>query len=269
MRMRTISSILIYLSIAGVLCGCLAGAIMRVRDAAAKADCMNNQKHIAIGWHMYCDTVEYLPCAAMESLTQPPEQRLSWLFELDPFIHARMDPDWKPHREQPWNSEANLRIAKMRMPWYLCRENSMKEIDGLQATHYVGVSGVGRDAAGLPTDSSQIGLFSYEPRAIPRGKTVASPQTLLVAETQWDNGPWVAGGRPTVRGLEQGHERPYVGNRGQFGGMHRGGTNMLFSDGTVRLIKDSIEPRLLKSMATISGSSKLDLGEVERVSVKP
>ncbi len=80
--------------------------------------------------------------------------------------------------------------------------------------------------------------------------------TMLLAETTTANGPWTAGGPSTVRGLDPGRP-PYIGNRGQFGGAHPGGAMVAFADGSVRFLRDSIDPKVFEAISTIAGGESL------------
>jgi prepilin-type processing-associated H-X9-DG protein len=91
---------------------------------------------------------------------------------------------------------------------------------------------------------------------------------MAVAETLADNGPWTAGGVPTVRGLDQ-TGVAYLGKCGQFNSdhfsrsyftwaKHSNSTNILFADGSVRSFTEEMDPRTFEAMATIHGPSKDD-----------
>ena len=86
--------------------------------------------------------------------------------------------------------------------------------------------------------------------------------TLMAIETTVENGPWMAGGPPTVRGLNQA-EQPYLGKGRQFGGSHRGGCMAVFADGSVRLIKDSIKPSTFEALVTIAGFEEVGAFEAD------
>jgi prepilin-type processing-associated H-X9-DG protein len=81
--------------------------------------------------------------------------------------------------------------------------------------------------------------------------------TLLLIETATENGPWTAGGRPTVRGLES-NGTPYVGRQTQFSTFHRHGvTNALFADGSVRELREGLAPKVIEALATIAGGEEV------------
>ena len=123
-------------------------------------------------------------------------------------------------------------------------------------TWYVGIAGVGADAPALPEGDPRCGVFGYERRTPPGGIKDGASNTLLLAETGLDNGPWTAGGTATVRGLLA-DRRPYVGRGCQFGGLHRGGVMVAMADGSVRFLRESIEPRVFEALSTVAGGETL------------
>jgi prepilin-type processing-associated H-X9-DG protein len=125
--------------------------------------------------------------------------------------------------------------------------------------HYVGVAGVGEDAALLPVEDKRAGVFGYDRRTRPEDIRDGTGTTLMVVETATDNGEWTAGGRATVRGLDPDHP-PYLGRHGQFSSYHRAVTNALFVDGSVRALGSGMAPEVFEALATIAGGE--DVGQV-------
>ena len=77
-------------------------------------------------------------------------------------------------------------------------------------THYVGIAGVGEEAAQLPTDHPRAGIFGYDRKVSHENIKDGLSLTMTVVETATANGPWTAGGRATVRGLDP-NDPPYLG----------------------------------------------------------
>ncbi len=129
-------------------------------------------------------------------------------------------------------------------------------VSTMASSHYLGIAGLGADAAELPQDSPRAGIFGYERQLTP-ADLGNSANTLVALESLQIQGSWTAGGPPTIRGLES-PAAPYLGADGQFGGIHREGANALFADGSVRLLPQSLDPAVLETMTTIQASKKTD-----------
>src|SRR5207248_2816468 len=127
-------------------------------------------------------------------------------------------------------------------------------VSTLVPTNYIGIAGLGPDAATLPAEDPGAGMFGYERKLSLRDLGDRKSTLLAAVETARTSGAWTASGPPTVRGVEEGGP-PYLGADGQFGGTHRGGANALFADGSVRFLQDSLDPQVFRAMATVRGSA--------------
>ncbi|HEV3204957.1 MAG TPA: DUF1559 domain-containing protein, partial [Gemmataceae bacterium] len=159
--------------------------------------------------------------------------------------------------------EETRKVGEIRV--FLCPGNSNKAEPGRPGfSHYVGIAGVGKNAAELSLRTadesairSNVGFFGYDRQIKPEDIKDGLATTLAVAETHADNGPWTAGGPSTVRGLDP-QNLPYLRSQGQFGGIHyAGGAMVLFVDGSTRFIKESISPEVFEALATIAGGEEL------------
>jgi hypothetical protein len=130
----------------------------------------------------------------------------------------------------------------------------------LGGTHFVGISGVGPDAAEYagndPAHVTQLGVFGYD-RITPLAeiqKNRGLSNTMVMAQVPY-NGPggvtpWMAGGGSTVRGVpEKDSVKPFVSTT------HDGkpGTYALMADGSVRFVAADVKDEVFKAMATIKG----------------
>ena len=188
-----------------------------------------------------------------------PRPRLSWLAALPPFLEQKT-PDAQKLRslcEQidpklGWNAGPNAPAAHAVAPLFLCPARPIEDPHVAPGrTNYVGIAGVGRNAAELSLDAPLAGAFGYD-RTV-RSKpdlTAGASKTLLTAETAHDNGPWTAGGPPTVRGLDPA-DVPYIGPGRAFGGMHPGGQNVLFADGSAEFMDADVSPRVFETIACL------------------
>ena len=84
--------------------GLLLAMIGQVRHSANSSTCQNNLKLLSLGLLNYRETTGHFPAATVRNPDLPPERRLSWLFEIDPYVHARMDLTWTQYRNEAWDS---------------------------------------------------------------------------------------------------------------------------------------------------------------------
>jgi hypothetical protein len=234
--------------------------VVRIRGAAERLQCSNNLKLIAIAVLNYHDTYGKFPPGTRPSVEVPIDKRPSWMFEVLPFVES--DPTYSmAAKDQSWDAPAN-RILLENWRCYMCPSGpTLHSAYSSGLTHYVGIAGLGEDAATFPLGDSRIGIFGYDRQVSREDVKDGISNTLMVMETRRDNGPWAAGGPSTIRGLDP-DDAPYFGSGRQFGGMHLGSqsffqrrspvTNCACADGTVRAISSSIDPQIFQAILTIA-----------------
>jgi hypothetical protein len=261
--------------------GLVAATIPRVRQAAARMQCQNNLKQLGIALHDYTSAnSSSFPAATIRVEGLPLERRLSWFVSILPYMdQVGLGID----RTKAWDAEENMEptffwmedhtrmvsrpVGECKM--FRCPLNSATAEPGSPGlTHYVGMAGLGIDADGRSAGYPGVGFFGHDRQTRLEDVKDGAATTIMVIETSWKNGPWTAGGYPTVRGLELTGE-PYLGAGGQFGSNHTGGsvfslsrptlTNALFVDGSVRSLTNAIKPEVFEALATIAGGE--DVGE--------
>jgi prepilin-type processing-associated H-X9-DG protein len=152
---------------------------------------------------------------------------------------------------EAWDSPNNAGPRHANVSLFLCSSFRNSSAGQLGLTSYVGIAGVGVDAAHYPRTDIRAGFFGYDRVLRTIDITSGAGATMMVVETTQDNGPWLAGGPPTVRGLDPSVES-YIGYGGPFGGLHRDGLNVLWADGSVRLVTEGIAPPEFRAMARIN-----------------
>jgi prepilin-type processing-associated H-X9-DG protein len=256
------------------------GTVCFIRERQVSSDrerCRRNIRGFALALVAH-DTVHgTFPRGTLSCGNLSPEQRLSWVSLVLNWTDCYQSSFlFEPHK--PWDSPGNLlpRIDswfpdgpdRIRAspepprlsPLLMCPANHCKVGQGLPGPmHYVGIAGSGTDAPSLPTGHRRAGIFGYDRQTqlvdIPDGASI----TMMLAETTLANGPWTAGGPPTVRGLDQGRQ-PYLGHGRQFGGAHPGGAMVAFADGSVRFVSETIAPSVFEAISTIAGGEALAEG---------
>ena len=262
------------LALAGMLLGtvgCLLGVgygllllVNRLGEASNRLECANNLRQIGQGLELYAKHHgDKYPKAVVDG-TLPPTERLSWVAELAPLMprKAMSEAKWQTilaalDPKQPWQAPVHQLPRDTNLIGLLCRSfpaGKVRDTPGL--TDYVGVAGIGLDAAELPRQAPRAGFFGYNRQL--RQKELADQQalTLIVVETTRDNGPWIAGGKPTVRDIEP-EQDPQIGWERPFGGCHfnfdgQAGMNTLWLDGSVKYQTDAWPINLMIDQARIN-----------------
>ena len=228
------------------------------------------------------------------NLPWPADQRVSWMVDLLPYLPPfndsgnSYDADGKrlPLKvkvKESWRHSDNALAALTLIPQFLgpkTPENTWwvrypGTTSDVAATHFVGMAGVGLDAAEYSAQDASVagklGVFGYD-RATSLAdvkdgldKTIALIQVPPEFQT-----PWLAGGGSTIRGVREPDPRanpddlsrriirPFVcleheGKRGTFAVM---------ADGKVRFLPEDIADEDFKALCTINGGEKIDVDKV-------
>ena len=88
----TLIELLVVIAIIAVLIALLVPAVQKVREAAARAQCQNNLKQIAIGLHNHNDTHKKLPPGSVDG----PFGGDAWAHDRSNWLHFIL-----PYVEQP------------------------------------------------------------------------------------------------------------------------------------------------------------------------
>jgi hypothetical protein len=261
-----------------MLVGVVGAAIAAVQDAANRASTSCNLKFIALSTIKTADdNYGLMPFASLPNPDVSPDRRLSWMVAILPNmtqepLYQRFD------LREPWDSEKNLPAAHTQVRSFICPSASFSSavacsslpsaLSSSYYTSYVGISGVGQNAAFLPLGDPNCGFFGHERRArFPQDISDGTSQTILLIETSDRNGPWAAGDVPTLRFIDP-EVQPLIGRDAPFGILHAPGwywrkssypvhAQVALGDGSVRNLTPAIDPRTLAAAATIAGHDVL------------
>ena len=208
-----------------------------------------------------------------------PDQRISWMAEVLRYLPQYVDeygnnPGAYPLGIQPnlgWNEGPNLVASRMLVPQFLgqnspedqWRVRYPKVLVPVAATHFVGLSGIGLDAADeyKPNDPRR-GVFSYDHPTQLAEITDGAATTIAVVQVPPDfKTPWLAGGGSTVRGvLEKDSVRPFVCAEYQ----GKKGTYAIMANGDVRFVYEDVPDKLFQALVTIAGNEPVKKEELEK-----
>jgi prepilin-type processing-associated H-X9-DG protein len=230
---------------------------VNLRSTSQLEECKFNLGRIGMAVNIYHDQSpqKVFPSGTVINPALEPDERISWqapvllyLDEGQPTAKKWLEIYKSIDMGKPWmNNDAKDSIVAR----YLCPSNPNFDPSERPApTHYVGIAGVGPDAAMLPMDDARAGFFGYN-RVIHRNDVQAGiSNTLMAVESAYDNGPWIAGGFATVRGIDPAETR-LIGPNAPFGGCHSGGMNALYVDGSVRFVNVNIDPAVFRQLALL------------------
>lgn len=264
------------------LSGILIVLISHAREKASQLKCRNQLRELALAASHYHDTHGHYPSATQSHPSLPPEKRLSWLVDMLPYlgVGGGEDATWPDlDRTKAWDDPRNFPLNgrdrkgpvedfQAYYGFFCCTATPSRprKLFNSQTT-YLGLTGLGKDAAELPFIDPHAGFFGYERKIRSADITDGLSTTFMLAESGEDSGHWFQGGYPTARGLVPDSE-PYVGERGQFSSRHRyrsfslslgswGGSNFAFADGSARFITEGVSPKMLEAAVTIHGGETM------------
>lgn len=212
----------------GIVVGITLPAVQAAREAARRMSCSNNMKQIGLALHNYHAAYNQLPPAY--SVDENGNKLHSWRVAILPFmgqnaLYQQID------LSKPWDAPENSVVASTAVSAYACPS---KVGDPLM-TSYVAVvdpSGMFEGAISTKFGQATDGLAS----------------TILFVETEHQNEVhWMSPEDIDMQTLLELSEDD----------SHQGGGHIVFGDGAVKFITNSIEVGLLEALVTKDGGEDI------------
>ncbi|NUQ63252.1 MAG: DUF1559 domain-containing protein [Pirellulales bacterium] len=220
----------------GIMAALLLPAVQAAREAARRSQCTNNLKQIALAMHNYHDTYGSFPPAYLADKNGKPMH--SWRVLLLPFLEQQALYE-QYNFDEPWDSPANQRIASTVVPVYNCPSNPNTSSP---QTSYVMLVGPGTISDGASATKIQD---------IADG----SSNTILVIEATGTSIGWTEPRDLDATKITFEVNEPMGG---EIESLHPGGVNCAMCDGAVRFLSDTIDPKTVRGMSTISGGEAVE-----------
>jgi hypothetical protein len=224
---------------AQVAAGVIDAVVGPMREAAAQAECTNNEKQIALAIHNYISSHKNLFPPAYTT-GQDGKPLLSWRVLILPYLDQ--DALYKEfHLDEPWDSPHNRALlAKMPSVYRCPLESPAAARDG--KTRYLAARGPNTIFRGA------------EPVAF-KAITDGSSNTIILVDagderavpwTKPDDGDMVPEDEAAFRAIFSAHPR----RRGP-------GTVAAFADGAVRFLRATVRPAVIRALITYNGGEVL------------
>jgi len=272
--------------------------VQKVVHAKGEADMTGGRSRIhdlAAALHAYAQKNQQFPrgtadrrsTAERQGLPFRPDQRVSWMAELLPYLGQGEFAGLKRHidDQQSWrvpsskddkddmDGKNNRFVAQTLIPYFLASNSPSASwwvhypsVDfPVASTHFVGIAGIGLDAANYsatdPAVAKKLGVFGYDRATKLVDVKDGLPNTIVLLQVPTDiKTCWLAGGGSTIRGVpEIDPIQSFV--CAEFKGKQ--GTFAVMGDGKVRFLSKDMNPEVFKGMCTINGGE--EVGDLEQI----
>ncbi len=293
-KAMTLMEVLVVISIIGMLMALLLPAIQLAREAGRRCDCQNNLKQLGLALHNYHPASRVFAITANYDNNNPvgPQSRSrSWFQGILPYLERG---DIYAHIEQGATVTDNLPVARLGVSLFYCpTDRGPQQManradmppDWLFAVQNYKSSSGSNWGWGPFVNSSQVGLFAndtdgykngnglmcegrYGPRPISIDHVFdGTSHTFAIGESipaysRWTcwfyhNGATATCAIPLNYGMQHIDENEWQTNNG-FMSQHPTGANFCFADSHVQFVRDSIDLKVYRAVATIQGQEPID-----------
>jgi prepilin-type processing-associated H-X9-DG protein len=263
-------SLLVLLAILALLAALLLPAIQKVREAANRMRSANNLKQMALSIHMFHNDYNQFPKAGKGAPTaQKQLDNGSWCFHILPY----MEQD-NLYRSILGGQPGNVSVATNYCPG----RRLPQAYNGRSKIDYAGCVGTADDPE---KPDKENGMIVYKDRitfahvldgtsnTVMLGEKWINPADYLTGTGAGDNDSCWIGGKVDALRSSNGDQRPphrdlVPGDHHRgFGSPFSGGCNFAFGDGSVRVVRYTIKPKVFQFLCDRADGNVIDTNDLD------
>ena len=280
----TLIELLVVIAIIAVLIALLLPAVQSAREAARRAQCINNMAQIGLALQNYESAYETFPPGVVDTaaqvLDQPNGYHFGWVVRILPYYEQKNlynHMNFKFGVYDTRNSTSRTTLIQS----LLCPSDGRagRNSDRTATTSYAGC----HNDSEMPIAATNNGVFILNKAIRYEDISDGSSQTIFFAEKTNDGADlgWASGTRASLRNTGSalngpstrvmqadpddmpagGAPRPDAALVGGFGSRHPGGANISLGDGSVRFLKATVKPRVYRLLGNRADGDVIDADE--------
>jgi prepilin-type processing-associated H-X9-DG protein len=274
------------ITIIGILISLLLPAVQAAREAARRAQCLNNMSQLGIALQNYESAHDVLPPGTIDKQgpipNLPKGYEMSWLVQLLPYIeegNTFKHIDFSAGAYDPKNAS----VRAIGISLFVCPTAGLwrngpdgRSLSGpTAATWAVSNYAACHHDVEAPIDVNNMGVMFLNSHIGQKDVTDGTSHTIYVGEKLGDDKDlgWMSGSRATLRNTGSPINNSVARNRkaksgkpptdltvGGFESDHAGGCNILFGDGRATFLGEGIDQKVLEQLGNRADGQLIQSG---------